>query len=212
MERIVDIFFAVTGRHVPADHGYALFGAISRVLETPDDQWLHGNPHVGLHLIRGAYDGQGKLLLSDNARLGLRLPVELLPKTLKLAGKRIELDGCPVRIGTSRSAALIPAATLYSRIVTTKNGEDIARFEAEVKRQLDVLGVCGKPLRIPAKNDSENADHEHGRRIFRVSSKTIVGYSMLVTELTAEESICLQEKGLGGRRRMGCGVFLLGHD
>ena len=28
--------------------------------------------------------------------------------------------------------------------------------------------------------------------------------------LTAEESICLQERGLGGRRRMGCGLFVPG--
>jgi CRISPR/Cas system CSM-associated protein Csm4 (group 5 of RAMP superfamily) len=28
-----------------------------------------------------------------------------------------------------------------------------------------------------------------------------------VSELTAEESIRLQEHGLGGRRKMGCGVF-----
>ena len=205
MGRIVDIFFVVTGKQVPADHGYALFSAVSRILESPDDQWLHGNANVGLHLIRGVYDGNGKLLLSGNARMGLRLPMELLPKTLKLAGKRLELDGCCIRVGVSRSAALVPKNTLYARTVTTKNGADSERFDAEIRRQMDALDIRGKPLRI-SKSDSEN--YVPGRRVFRVGNKTIVGYSMLVTELSAEESIRLQEHGLGGRRRMGCGMFL----
>lgn len=212
MKRIVDIFFTVTGKQVPLDHGYALFSAASRILESPDDQWLHGNLDVGFHLIRGAHDGHGKLLLSDNARLGIRMPVELLPKAMKLAGKRIELDDCPVRVGVSRSVALIPAATLYARIVTTKNGEDVERFDAEIQRQLEAMEIHGKPLRIPSRYNAGNADRNHGRRVFRVGNKTIVGYSMLVTELTAEESIRLQEKGIGGRRRVGCGVFLPGHN
>ena len=36
----------------------------------------------------------------------------------------------------------------------------------------------------------------------------MIGYALRVFGLTAEESIRLQEEGLGGRRRMGCGVFL----
>ena len=35
----------------------------------------------------------------------------------------------------------------------------------------------------------------------------MVAYSLHVVGLTAEESVLLQEEGLGGRRRMGCGVF-----
>ena len=46
------------------------------------------------------------------------------------------------------------------------------------------------------------------RKTFRIHDKQIVGYNLLVSELTAEESIVLQEKGIGGRRKMGCGVFV----
>ena len=38
--------------------------------------------------------------------------------------------------------------------------------------------------------------------------KEIVGFALRVEELTAEESIRLQEKGIGGRRRFGCGIFV----
>ena len=44
--------------------------------------------------------------------------------------------------------------------------------------------------------------------MIQIKDKSIVGYALRVVGLTAEESIRLQETGLGGRRRMGCGVFL----
>ena len=47
MTRILDILFRVIGTEVPADHGYALFGALSRILESDCDRWLHGNAHIG---------------------------------------------------------------------------------------------------------------------------------------------------------------------
>jgi len=45
------------------------------------------------------------------------------------------------------------------------------------------------------------------RKTFRVHGKQVVGYALLVSELNAEEAIKLQENGLGGRRKMGCGFF-----
>ena len=207
MNPTLDVLFRVIGPEVPADHGYALFSALSRILETEEDQWMHGNPHIGLHTIRGAPLGNGRRLIGPNARLGLRLPSDLLPRSLKLAGKSIDLDGCKLRIGISQTRALPPVATLHCRIVTTRNGQEPARFDAEIARQLAVLGIRGKVFRSP-ENAGRTDGRDPSRRIFRVKDKRIVGYSVLTTELTSEESIRLQERGLGGRRRMGCGVFL----
>ena len=39
MNQPPDIFFRVVGAKVPADHGYALFGALFRILEVEDDHW-----------------------------------------------------------------------------------------------------------------------------------------------------------------------------
>ncbi|MCY3772682.1 MAG: type I-MYXAN CRISPR-associated protein Cas6/Cmx6 [Gemmatimonadetes bacterium] len=203
----LDILFRVIGSEVPSDHGYALYSALSRILETEEDQWIHGNPHIGLHTVRGTPLGNGRRLIGPNARLGLRLPADLLPRSLKLAGKALELDGCKLRIGVSETRALVPAATLYCRIATTKNGDDDARFDAEIGRQLVSLGIRGKVFRVPV-NPRESGGRDPSRRIVRVKNKRIVGYSVLATELTGEESILLQERGLGGRRRMGCGVFV----
>ena len=214
MNPTLDILFRVTGAEIPADHGYALFSAFSRILETEEDRWMHGNAYIGLHTIRGARLGNGRRLIGPNARLGLRLPSDLLPRSLKLAGKSLDLDGCKLRVGVSETRALVPAPALHCRIVTTRNGNDPARFDAEIARQSAALGIRSKVFRVPAvrhgapENAGRSDSRDPSRRIVRVKGKRIVGYAVLATELTAEESIQLQERGLGGRRRMGCGVFV----
>lgn len=192
---VVDLYFRVQGKEITLDHGYALYAAISRCLENEHDRWLHASEEVGLIPLRGRYLGHGRLALGNNARFGLRLPAALIPKSLPLAGKQLELNDDRLRVGTTTTAALIPAPVLYAHVVTTKNGEDEKRFDEEIQRQLNALEIKGKPARGP-------------RRIVTIKDKKVVGYSLLVTELTAEESIRLQERGLGGRRKMGCGVFL----
>lgn len=198
----VDLAFRLTGSEIPVDHGYALYAAMSRIV--PE---VHEALDIGIHPIRGIYVGSGKLLLSDSSRLVVRLSIEDIPFYLKLAGKSLVLDGCRFRVGVSETRALIPAATLYCRIATTKNGGDSVRFDAEISRQAGTLNIRGKVLRVP-EGIKGGSGLDASRRIFRVKNKRIVGYSVLATELSAEESIVLQEHGLGGRRRMGCGVFV----
>ena len=198
---------APLNEEVPADHGYALFGAISRILENDDDRWLHGNAAIGLHTIRGAPGSPGHYLLGEDSRCGLRLPPDLLPRALKLSGRSIDLDGCRLRIGVAHIRSLIPATTLHCRVATTRNGHDPARFDAEIARQAAALHLHGQIFRVPTRTPG-NGIRDPSRRVVRIRDKRVVGYAVLATELTAQESLRLQDRGLGGRRRMGCGVFV----
>lgn len=191
----IDLWFPITGKEVPVDHGYQLYAAISRCLESPDHQWLHESNDIGIHLVRGSYAGPGRLTLGPHACFGVRLSAETVSRFLPFSGNLIQIGDDSVRIGIPKPSALIPAPNLYAHLVTTKNGQDEARFDDEVARQLATLNIQGKPQRGP-------------RRIFRIKEKRVVAHTLLVTELTAEESIRLQESGLGGRRKLGCGVFV----
>jgi CRISPR-associated protein Cas6 len=188
----LDVTFTLRGNDVPVDHGYALYAALSRLPGA--GPWLHHSETLGIHPIRGHYAGDGMLKLTLESRLRLRLPAGDLPYVLPLAGKSIDVNGNRLRIGVPQTALLQPTVALYAHVVTTRNGQDEARFDAEIQHQLDTLGVQGKPTRGK-------------RRVLRVRDKTVVGHSLLVSELTAEESVRLQEAGLGGRRKMGCGLF-----
>lgn len=198
-DHVIDLYFHLQGKQIDVDHGYALYGAISRVLESTGNQWLHDANDVGLLPVRGRYVGQGKLALGRGARFGLRLPATRIPSALALAGKRLEINGDKFLVGTTTTSALIPAPVLYAHLATTKNGEDEARFDEEIRRQLQALDINGTPQRGP-------------RRIVTIKDKKVVGYSLLITGLTADESIRLQEQGLGGRRKMGCGMFVARKD
>lgn len=192
----IDLLFPLHGREVPVDHGYLLFAALSRLLEGPDDQWLHESDAIGIHPIRGRYQGQGRLALDPRAaRLAIRLPAGLIPKLLPLAGKQLQLGTDTLRLGIPQPHALKPVPNLYAHWVTTKNGHEEARFDEEIGRQMAALAVHGKAQRGQ-------------RRAFTVKDRKVVAHTLLVTELTAEESIALQEAGLGGRRKLGCGVFV----
>lgn len=46
------------------------------------------------------------------------------------------------------------------------------------------------------------------RRTIRIRDKEVVGYEVILEGLTADESLAIQTTGLGGRRHMGCGVFV----
>ncbi len=189
INKIIDLRFQVFGNTLNVDHGYALFSAVSRALPT-----FHEADDVGTGLIRGKYIGNGQLSISPSSQLVFRLPVSQIATYINLAGKTLDLDGHVLRVGVPASCSLVPAPALYAHLVTTRNGQDRERFIREVTRQLDAMDCRGKPT-------------IGKRRTFTVHGRQVVGYSILVTELTAEESIILQETGLGGRRKMGCGFF-----
>ena len=41
-----------------------------------------------------------------------------------------------------------------------------------------------------------------------MKGKTLVGYGVKITDLNEKDSISLQEQGIGGKHKMGCGVFM----
>lgn len=185
----VDLAFRVTGKFLAVDHGYALYSAVSRVCPQ-----IHAEPDIGLKLIRGRYVGDGRLDISPWSEIVLRLPVDRVRDYLGLAGKSLQVREDRLLVGVPHARALQPRPALYAAMVTTRNGHDLKRFAAELTRQLTALNID----RLPTIGR---------RKTFQIHGKQVVGYEVLVTELSAPEAITLQEVGLGGRRKMGCGFF-----
>ena len=186
----VDLAFRLNGTVIPVDHGYALYAALSQVV--PE---IHQATDIGVQPIRGIYNGNGKLQLSDSSRLILRLPDAAIHPYLKLAGKRLKVGEDPLSIGVPEVRMLLPVARLRARLVTIKGFLQGDEFIAAAVRQLQSLHVtCETRL--------------GQRRTFRIKENQVVGFDMTVRELSAEDSVRLQEHGLGGRRKMGCGMFV----
>jgi CRISPR-associated protein Cas6 len=199
----IDLLFPVVGTRLPTDHGYPLYAAMSRALPCLHD----GSVKVGIAPIPGPHIGNGLLQIDlKQSRLRLRLDSSDLPRVLPLAGKGLEVMGHRIRLGVPQVAALCPAPALISRAVTIKKATDAGTFREVARKQLDELEVRGR-LSVP-EHVRKDGQREPIRRVVRIKYVRIVCYSLLVEELQPEESLRLQENGLGGRRHLGCGVFL----
>jgi hypothetical protein len=217
----IDLLFPVVGAAVPRNHGYGLYGAVSRLVPS-----AHEARDIGLFPINGAGGGEGTIRLNDRSIFRLRLQTTRLPTFLTLAGKPLEIDGHRFRLGVPRVEALVPAPTLVCELVLIKlarspettidktdktaRSETVAPdvFLIAAQKQLTAMEIAAQP-HIQLTLTGPHAGKPR-RRVIKVKSQTHAGYAMVVEGLTAGESIRLQERGLGGRHLMGCGLFLPG--
>lgn len=221
----VDINFVVNGDEIPADHGYALYGAVSRVLpflHAPASSDTEGVEQeslwksIGIHPINGVPAGRRRIALNRASRLRIRIPSEFVPTVLSLAGKRLDIDGSSLLVGVPSAVPLFPAPTLRCRLAVIKGHTDPDPFLQAARTQADKLGIGGTLSLIPRKSGASREgrflDTEGRspwiRRTLRIQDREVVGYAVTATGLTDEESVTLQAQGLGGRRRFGCGIFV----
>jgi CRISPR-associated protein Cas6 len=198
LESFIDLSFAVRGTQLPADHGYALLAAITN--HVPNIKEHHD---IAILTAAGFGDREGKILLTEHSHFRLRVPITKIPMVYPLAGKRLRLGMHEVQLGIPTIQTLKSYPHLRSRIVTIKGYEEPESFLAAAKRQLEVLEIQGE-LSIPCDRNGNPA-----RKTIKIKRFTVVGFTLEVSRLSEEDSLKLQVYGLGGKRHMGCGVFIL---
>lgn len=185
---MVDLVFALRGRAVALDYADKLWRALDAVLP-----WLAGEPEAGVHPLAGVSAGATEWYLTRRARLSLRLPADRQADTGALSGARLEIGG-DLEVGAVTVRRLAPAKVLYSPFVTVGRAVE-QDFMAACQEQLALAGigaqlVCGRARRALA-GDGE-----------------IQGFSLMLHGLGAEDSLRLQQRGLGSERKRGCGIFV----
>lgn len=195
----VDVAFPIRGRTIPLDHGYALYGALSRLLPA-----VHGADWIGVHGIAGKLAAPGELTLEPLGTLRVRIPTERISQLLALVGATLEVAGRRLQLGAPTVHPLTPVAVLDARLVVIRMTGGLPRpfdravfdqrFVAEAQRQLAGRGIRG---------DLELC----GRQSLSVGGQRVVGHSVRVVGLSPDDSLQLQIHGLGGKRTMGCGIF-----
>jgi CRISPR-associated protein Cas6 len=206
----VDVMFPLIGRQLAVDHGYHLFSAISDII--PD---LHSYTELGIHPISGQITGNRLLNITGRSRLVLSVPVEHIRLVLPLAGKTLNIDNNLIRVGIPNICAITPAPRLYSRLVVIKGFVEPDAFLAAARRQMSELNIQGEVSLIEQHHIAGmNKDRDIGthspylRRTIRIHGKEIVGFALRVENLPDGDSVRLQEHGLGGRHKFGCGIFV----
>ncbi len=177
---------------ISVDHGYHLYAGLSRALST-----VHSENGIAVHPICGRQIGDRMLQLMPWSTIKVRTPQGRIGDLVGLAGKSITIGDRQVRLGVPKVQGLEPATALRSRLVTIKGFLDAETFAQAVRRQLDALEISERVILTIGK-----------RRTIKIRDKEVVGFEVILEGLLASESIALQETGIGGRRHMGCGVFM----
>jgi CRISPR-associated protein Cas6 len=198
---VVDLAFRITCPILPLDHAHALSSALLAILP-----WLEDEACAGIHLIHGAASGNGWIRPQDTAsallhlprrtRLRLRIPRERVAEARRLTGRRFDIDGHPLEIGSAEVHLLSSLPTLLSRYVITAEDSDEDAFLEEAARGLQAIGIHARKM-------LGGISH-----VLRFPNGPVHTRSLMVAELDPEQSVRLQQLGLGAGRSIGCGLFL----
>ncbi|MDA8420960.1 MAG: type I-MYXAN CRISPR-associated protein Cas6/Cmx6 [Pseudomonadota bacterium] len=197
---VVDVVFAISCRCLPVDHAQALREGLQRALP-----WLAAEEGAGIHPLHGAESGNGwmrpdnpddLLYLSRRTKLVLRLPKQRVADAGVLSGREIEIMGNRLAVGASSIRPLSPITTIFSRYVVMGGPGDEQVFVADIVRQLGEMGI--RPKKMLCGMEKAIATPQGGLR----------ARSLMLADLSVDESVRLQQRGLGPERQLGCGLFI----
>lgn len=197
---VVDVAYRIQCRNLPVDHAWALSQAVLQVLP-----WIEDEPGAGVHTIHVADSGNGwqrpdgaddLLCLSRRTRLVVRLPGARLAAAEALVGRTLNVSGHALTIEKSTVKPLVAIQTVFSRYVVGAEGEDESTFLQKALRELGMQGIQPKKMLCGIEKRIDTPDQPIHTR------------SLMIADLALTDSLRLQQRGLGPRRSLGCGLFL----
>ncbi|MGK7952256.1 MAG: type I-MYXAN CRISPR-associated protein Cas6/Cmx6 [Xenococcaceae cyanobacterium] len=194
----IELAFPVMGQKLSIDHGYQLYSALKyRLMQLKD--WND----ISIKTISGKLDRykRNEINLTDRSKLLIRLPADKIPFVYPFSGKFLTIGKHKIRLGIPEMNFLQPKSKMRSHIVVIKNYQEPDPFFRAAQRQLDELNIQAE-IKLIA-----NQEGIPKRKTIKVN-QTLVGFGVEITNLGEEDSLTLLEKGLGGKQKMGCGVFV----
>jgi CRISPR-associated protein Cas6 len=199
-ERIVDVVFTIECKTLPVDHAYALSQAIMQELP-----WLREEAGAGVHHIHIPEAAHGWMRpekhddlmhLSRRTRLVIRVPAHRVDETRALTGTTLDVAGQKLTITDSNVRPLSDTTTLFARHVVAEDDDNEPEFLENMAALLADMGIRPRKM-LPGKQN-----------IIHTPDGNLKTRSLMVAELKQEESMLLQENGLGSHRYLGCGIFI----
>ena len=193
---VVDVVYSIQCVRLPVDHAQVLSLAIQKQLP-----WFATEERAALHTIHVAESGNGWVRPEDfihvsrRTKLTLRVPKHRIDDAQHLSGKVLDLSGHPLTVGTAVIRPLSALTTIFARYVTAAEGDE-QQFLRDVLAQLKTLSVQPKKMLCGMEKSILLTDGALRTR------------SLMLANLSVDESLTLQQRGLGSHRQLGCGVFI----
>jgi len=185
----VDAIFSVEGQTLPREHAQPLQKSLCGLFP-----WLAHDPVAAVMPLK-VVDGDAEMAtLPRRLQLVLRVMNSRMPDVLAVAGREVSVAGCVLRLDKPHFRELRPHATLYAYKVASAGNGELAFMETmdQELARLSIRGerVCGK------------------RSQMVVAGQVLETFSLMLHALTPDQSLRLQQSGLGPHRLLGCGVFV----
>ncbi|MDJ0632002.1 MAG: type I-MYXAN CRISPR-associated protein Cas6/Cmx6 [Xenococcaceae cyanobacterium MO_188.B29] len=198
----VDLGFPLTGKLLPLDNGYIIYSALSCICPN-----LHKLKKISIHPIAGIPNSSKQLRLTKRSKLQIRIPIEQIPQIYEfLVEQTFNIGQNQFHLGIPEYQPLISSSSVYSRLVVIRRRTKPQLFLEKAHEQLQKLGIQGN-IHILKK---KNGQLQCRQVVIKKKEGTFFarGYGVKVTDLDEEDSLILQQKGIGGKHKMMCGVFV----
>lgn len=197
---VVDLNFKINCTHLPLDHAYDLHSAIKQALP-----WLEDEPEAAVHLIHGAESGNGwirpegpneVIYPSRRTLFSIRTPNHRLEAVKTLNGSTLVVGDIPVALSKPSVRPLSKLTTIFARHLIAENDDNEENFLNQVLVLLEEKNIRPKKMMSGRLHSLQFPDH------------AIYTRSLMLDGLDVQESVTLQQQGLGDGRLFGCGIFL----
>jgi CRISPR-associated protein Cas6 len=137
-----------------------------------------------------------ELPLSRRARLVIRVHRDDSEEVGRIMNQRLQIGRQEITVGSSVIRRLSTIGTLHARAICCDREQSETDFLTEVAGLLKQMNIkvskmiCGRCGEI------------------RAGDETIFTRALMVADLQPEESVTLQQRGLGEGRILGCGLFV----
>ncbi len=195
----VDVRYRIRCPALPVDHAHVLREALLEFWP-----WLAEEDSAGIHTIHGAESGNGwirpedpasYLPLSRRTRLVLRLPRPRVETAQELCDTTLQLGPDTLEIQDAQLHPLQVHETAFARYIAIE-AENEDDFLAECAAQLQALDIHAPRMLAGRMHTVANGQ------------TSLLCRSLMLDGLKPQDSIRLQELGLGPHRLLGCGLFL----
>lgn len=206
----LEIQFSLRGQTLPADHGYALYSAIKRLVQEKKASLLNENnlaPEILLSSIPGIPDKNGMIYLNKTSKFRFRCPSEQAPEWYRfLQNQVLDIRGHLIRLIQPRLTLPESSEVLKARLVTFhleqwNSQEAPVYFLESCKKALERIEVNAQAF------IDSNSEGDLALRAIKIRDKDVLGYGVVIEGLNDIDSLKLQCYGLGGRKHFGCGWF-----
>ncbi len=199
---IIDVSIHLSCKLLPSDHIFELSNALIKLMP-----WLKADPQISIQQLYLPASGNGwqrraqsvdeLVHLSKRTRLKIRLPSKYIKQIQLLVDKEIQVSDFVIKFGKIKELKLSASEILVSRFVHIPDCDDdeekflgIAFEQLKQKNIIVKKMLCGKTTQL------------------NFNGKNILTRSLMLADLSTENSLIIQESGIGDFYLYGCGLFI----